>query len=31
MGKVVVIGSSNTDMVISASKMPNVGETLMGG
>lgn len=31
MGKIVVIGSSNTDMVISASKMPKVGETLMGG
>lgn len=31
MGKIVVIGSSNTDMVISAAKMPKVGETLMGG
>ncbi len=31
MGKIVVIGSSNTDMVVRASKMPKGGETLIGG
>ena len=31
MGKIVVIGSSNTDMVVRAAKMPIGGETLMGG
>lgn len=30
MGKIVVIGSSNTDMVITSSKMPLPGETVMG-
>lgn len=31
MGKIVVIGSSNTDLVISTSRMPEPGETLLGG
>jgi len=30
MGKIVVIGSSNTDMVVSSPKMPVPGETVMG-
>jgi len=30
MGKIVVIGSSNTDMVVNSSKMPSPGETIMG-
>jgi len=30
MGKVIVIGSSNTDMVITSAKMPLPGETVMG-
>ena len=30
MGKIVVIGSSNTDMVITSAKMPLPGETVMG-
>lgn len=30
MGKIVVIGSSNTDMVVTSSKMPLPGETVMG-
>ena len=30
MGKVLVIGSSNTDMVVTTSKMPLPGETVMG-
>jgi len=30
MAKVVVIGSSNTDMVVSSPKMPTPGETVMG-
>ena len=30
MGKVVVIGSSNTDMVVTSAKMPLPGETVMG-
>ncbi len=30
MAKVVVIGSSNTDMVVSSPKMPAPGETVMG-
>jgi ribokinase len=30
MGKIVVIGSSNTDMVVRTSKMPLPGETVMG-
>jgi len=31
MGKVVVIGSSNTDMVVNSPKMPAPGETILGG
>ncbi len=31
MGKILVIGSSNTDMVIKTSKLPAPGETIMGG
>jgi ribokinase len=31
MGKIVVIGSSNTDMVVSSPKMPLPGETILGG
>lgn len=31
MGKVVVIGSSNTDMVVRSKKIPLPGETLLGG
>ena len=30
MGKVVVIGSSNTDMVVSTDKAPAPGETVLG-
>ena len=30
MGKIVVIGSSNTDMVVGSPKMPAPGETVMG-
>ena len=30
MGKIVVIGSSNTDMVVTSVKMPLPGETVMG-
>ena len=30
MGKIVVIGSSNTDMVVRSSKMPAPGETVLG-
>jgi ribokinase len=30
MGKIVVVGSSNTDMVVTTQKMPLPGETLMG-
>jgi ribokinase len=30
MGKVIVIGSSNTDMVVTAGKIPLPGETIMG-
>lgn len=30
MGKIIVIGSSNTDMVVTSSKMPLPGETVMG-
>lgn len=30
MGKIVVIGSSNTDMVVTAPKIPIPGETIMG-
>ena len=31
MNKIVVIGSSNTDMVIQSSKLPAPGETVIGG
>ncbi len=31
MGKIVVIGSSNTDLVISTSRIPEPGETILGG
>jgi ribokinase len=31
MGKIVVIGSSNTDMVVNSPKMPAPGETILGG
>jgi len=31
MSKIVVIGSSNTDMVIKTSKFPVPGETILGG
>lgn len=31
MGKIIVIGSSNTDMVFNTKKMPQPGETVMGG
>jgi ribokinase len=31
MNKIIVIGSSNTDMVVKATKLPLPGETIMGG
>ena len=31
MGKIIVIGSSNTDMVIKSKKLPSPGETILGG
>ncbi len=31
MGRIVVIGSSNTDMVIKSRKIPSPGETILGG
>jgi ribokinase len=31
MGKVVVVGSSNTDMIIQAPRIPAPGETVLGG
>ncbi|HEX2970053.1 MAG TPA: ribokinase [Bacteroidales bacterium] len=31
MGKIIVIGSSNTDMVIKSRKLPLPGETILGG
>jgi ribokinase len=31
MSKILVIGSSNTDMVIKTDKMPSPGETILGG
>jgi len=31
MGRIIVIGSSNTDMVIKSKKLPSPGETIIGG
>jgi ribokinase len=31
MGRIIVIGSSNTDMVIKSKKLPTPGETILGG
>lgn len=31
MSKIVVIGSSNTDMVVKTNRFPNPGETILGG
>ncbi|MFC1540916.1 ribokinase [Candidatus Latescibacterota bacterium] len=31
MGKIVIIGSSNTDMIIKLSRIPRPGETILGG
>ena len=31
MGRIIVIGSSNTDMVVKAKKIPSPGETVIGG
>src|SRR5215203_3377194 len=31
MGKILVVGSSNTDMVIKAERFPKAGETILGG
>ncbi len=31
MPRVLVIGSSNTDLIIRASKLPSPGETVLGG
>lgn len=31
MSRIIVIGSSNTDMVIKTSKLPSPGETILGG
>ena len=31
MGRIIVIGSSNTDMVIKTEKLPGPGETILGG
>ena len=30
-GKILVVGSSNTDLVVKTSKLPNPGETVVGG
>src|SRR5438045_4863598 len=30
-GRVVVVGSANTDMVVKAARLPGPGETVMGG
>ena len=30
-GKVVVVGSSNTDMIIKLDRLPKPGETILGG
>ena len=31
MGRIIVIGSSNTDMVIKTTRLPLPGETILGG
>jgi len=31
MGRIVIIGSSNTDMVVKSRKIPSPGETILGG
>jgi ribokinase len=31
MGKIIVIGSANTDMVVKSAKLPLPGETILGG
>jgi len=31
MGKIIIIGSSNTDMVVKCKKLPTPGETILGG
>jgi len=31
MGKILVVGSSNTDMVVKSLKIPRLGETVLGG
>ena len=31
MSRIIVIGSSNTDMVIKSKKLPAPGETILGG
>lgn len=31
MNKIIVIGSSNTDMVVKAAKLPSPGQTVLGG
>ncbi len=31
MGKIIVVGSSNTDIVVSTKKLPSPGETVLGG
>ena len=31
MSRIIVIGSSNTDMVIKTQKLPAPGETILGG
>jgi ribokinase len=31
MGKIIVIGSSNTDMVVRSPRIPTDGETILGG
>jgi ribokinase len=31
MSRIIVVGSSNTDMVIKSEKLPSPGETILGG
>ena len=31
MNRIIVIGSSNTDMVVKSKKIPSPGETILGG